>query len=69
MAGVGFFFQAEEGIRDLERYRGLGDVYKGQMLRRADVTWYYLYIGVSRGSTRGVMVNQYFGDAHRGNCL
>ena len=26
-----FFFQAEDGIRDLERSRGLGDVYKGQV--------------------------------------
>ena len=25
-----FFFQAEDGIRVLVRYRGLGDVYKGQ---------------------------------------
>ena len=25
-----FFFQAEDGIRDLVRFRGLGDVYKRQ---------------------------------------
>ncbi len=25
---VCFFFQAEDGIRDVERSRGLGDVYK-----------------------------------------
>ena len=30
-----FFFQAEDGIRDLERSRGLGDVYKRQMLARS----------------------------------
>ena len=29
-AGVGFF-QAEDGIRDVERSRGLGDVYKRQI--------------------------------------
>ena len=29
-----FFFQAEDGIRDLVRSRGLGDVYKRQSLRR-----------------------------------
>ncbi len=29
-----FFFQAEDGIRDLVRSRGLGDVYKGQELER-----------------------------------
>ena len=27
-----FFFQAEDGIRDLVRSRGLGDVYKRQQL-------------------------------------
>ena len=31
---VGFFFQAEDGIRDLVRSRGLGDVYKRQPRRR-----------------------------------
>ena len=34
-----FFFQAEDGIRDLVRSRGLGDVYKRQVLahdRRGD---------------------------------
>ena len=29
-----FFFQAEDGIRDLVRSRGLGDVYKRQLLFR-----------------------------------
>ena len=29
---VCFFFQAEDGIRDLVRSRGLGDVYKRQIL-------------------------------------
>ena len=28
-----FFFQAEDGIRDLVRSRGLGDVYKRQARR------------------------------------
>ena len=28
--GAAFFFQAEDGIRDLVRSRGLGDVYKRQ---------------------------------------
>ena len=32
-----FFFQAEDGIRDLVRSRGLGDVYKRQELR-----WQYI---------------------------
>ena len=29
---VFFFFQAEDGIRDLVRSRGLGDVYKRQVM-------------------------------------
>ena len=32
-----FFFQAEDGIRDLVRSRGLGDVYKRQQLD--DLQW------------------------------
>ena len=32
--GCCFFFQAEDGIRDLVRSRGLGDVYKRQLLRQ-----------------------------------
>ena len=31
-----FFFQAEDGIRDLVRSRGLGDVYKRQIDQRVD---------------------------------
>ena len=31
---VFFFFQAEDGIRDLVRSRGLGDVYKRQLISR-----------------------------------
>ena len=33
-----FFFQAEDGIRDLVRSRGLGDVYKRQVLTKAPST-------------------------------
>ena len=33
-----FFFQAEDGIRDLVRSRGLGDVYKRQLLGLAYLT-------------------------------
>ena len=32
-----FFFQAEDGIRDLVRSRGLGDVYKRQGVRHEQV--------------------------------
>ena len=31
-----FFFQAEDGIRDLVRSRGLGDVYKRQLFAIVD---------------------------------
>ena len=31
-----FFFQAEDGIRDLVRSRGLGDVYKRQVVKISD---------------------------------
>ena len=31
--GLLFFFQAEDGIRDLVRSRGLGDVYKRQVTK------------------------------------
>ena len=34
MIAVFFFFQAEDGIRDLVRSRGLGDVYKRQIFPR-----------------------------------
>ena len=40
-----FFFQAEDGIRDLVRSRGLGDVYKrqsqGMTVKVIDVAWLY----------------------------
>ena len=34
-----FFFQAEDGIRDLVRSRGLGDVYKRQTLALLQTDW------------------------------
>ena len=34
-----FFFQAEDGIRDLVRSRGLGDVYKRQNVKREAGNW------------------------------
>ena len=45
MSGVFFFFQAEDGIRDLVRSRGLGDVYKRQgMGFVVDFGFAYLFI-------------------------
>ena len=34
-----FFFQAEDGIRDLVRSRGLGDVYKRQSLPFVNISF------------------------------
>ena len=34
------FFQAEDGIRDVERSRGLGDVYKRQLFIECEVGSY-----------------------------
>ena len=35
---ISFFFQAEDGIRDLVRSRGLGDVYKRQTRKWREAT-------------------------------
>ena len=40
-----FFFQAEDGIRDLVRSRGLGDVYKRQRLMRTGRSRFVTAIG------------------------
>ena len=41
---LSFFFQAEDGIRDLVRSRGLGDVYKRQALNGR--VWFIADVGV-----------------------
>ena len=38
-----FFFQAEDGIRDLVRSRGLGDVYKRQKLYLAAIFFFFIF--------------------------
>ena len=44
-----FFFQAEDGIRDAQESRGLGDVYKRQIYKR---TLYQPYsVHISRSSS------------------
>ena len=46
-----FFFQAEDGIRDLVRSRGLGDVYKRQeVVSEAEVV---VDVELQRGRGRG----------------
>ena len=39
-----FFFQAEDGIRDLVRSRGLGDVYKRQVFDDVVVPWDRIFL-------------------------
>ena len=52
-----FFFQAEDGIRDLVRSRGLGDVYKRQILdRRATDVERKMYSLMRREALRRVGV-------------
>ena len=47
-----FFFQAEDGIRDLVRSRGLGDVYKRQCLERSSIiSAYFLEFASSRAAS------------------
>ena len=53
LSGV-FFFQAEDGIRDLVRSRGLGDVYKRQEVDRAD--WLVLRLRCALRDTRLVLM-------------
>ena len=47
----GCFFQAEDGIRDVERSRGLGDVYKrqrgfGDVYKRQDSKFFVFLLQV-----------------------
>ena len=51
---VFFFFQAEDGIRDLVRSRGLGDVYKRQAPFRRDA----LPAATHLGAVNDVVVHQ-----------
>ena len=48
-----FFFQAEDGIRDLVRSRGLGDVYKRQGLTIMDIAL------TLRSSVEGIVSSKY----------
>ena len=46
-----FFFQAEDGIRDLVRSRGLGDVYKRQTIDNEPPTNFTASVGAVTGSS------------------
>ena len=50
-----FFFQAEDGIRDLVRSRGLGDVYKRQEIKEGSDRAFFVYADKER--IRQVLVN------------
>ena len=63
LCSVGFFFQAEDGIRYLVRSRGLGDVYKRQVYSRdpdglntGDVIDVYYRRSTDNGATWGAEV-------------
>ena len=51
-----FFFQAEDGIRDLVRSRGLGDVYKRQVLASSNMATILFCVSKSKtGISRFLM--------------
>ena len=50
-----FFFQAEDGIRDLVRSRGLGDVYKRQVQRHLPVGFHWRKLLVQAGEEVGLL--------------
>ena len=61
-----FFFQAEDGIRDLVRSRGLGDVYKRQdFMGRTPGSGVEGRRGLAEQAEQGVRP----GVAHFGSCL
>ncbi len=47
-----FLFQAEDGIRDLVRSRGLGDVYKGKFTKCSKAIMGELQYAQTSGATR-----------------
>ena len=61
-----FFFQAEDGIRDLVRSRGLGDVYKRQLfwweLRSAEIGVSVIYLRINDADPN-------YSEVHIGTCL
>ena len=61
-----FFFQAEDGIRDLVRSRGLGDVYKRQAVALAfgESTNTAIFIGAALTATSVGITARVFGDLH-----
>ena len=53
---MSFFFQAEDGIRDLVRSRGLGDVYKRQIEHLDRVNSPYVVKADGLAAGKGVII-------------
>ena len=60
---VFFFFQAEDGIRDLVRSRGLGDVYKRQAVQDGEWLVYQqaAFNTPDKGAEEMMVVRDYWG--------
>ena len=56
-----FFFQAEDGIRDLVRSRGLGDVYKRQIMLddKSYLKSTLITSGTDRGGEQSILDSEY----------
>eukprot|EP00658_Telonema_sp_P-2_P061487 TRINITY_DN50193_c0_g1_i1.p1 TRINITY_DN50193_c0_g1~~TRINITY_DN50193_c0_g1_i1.p1 ORF type:complete len:136 (-),score=28.70 TRINITY_DN50193_c0_g1_i1:136-543(-) len=52
-----FFFQAEDGIRDAQESRGLGDVYKRQLFRKLMRRFLYAAIAHAAGPDKFSFMN------------
>ena len=61
-----FFFQAEDGIRDLVRSRGLGDVYKRQDKHRQNLK---VFVEAAKRRREPVDHTLFCGPPGLGNCL
>ena len=61
MLSMFFFFQAEDGIRDLVRSRGLGDVYKRQGLMPIILRKKFDIAFISQMNGLKIIKNQYRG--------
>ena len=61
-----FFFQAEDGIRDLVRSRGLGDVYKRQAISMEKMTKRISFTEPQTGEKNGI---RYHLEKQLGYCL
>ena len=57
---VFFFFQAEDGIRDLVRSRGLGDVYKRQKQGSKHMRWILVQVARAASKVKGSRLERFF---------